>query len=628
MIILNFIAYLPLIIISLLVVYSIIYAIWRYYTAGDLPNNLLKAFNYLKWLIFKLLLPIKWILQFLWWIFPITPGLRRSFNPSANPMGAWGNMNVVRTGILVHLIAFIIVSSLIFKYGYPNTLVPYSRVINISLLVLGMIFILLTFIAFNKNILDGIDNNPFPTYGDYAQKSSWFANTGGKILYYSIGVSLALGILALLSYLVIKYSLFSTGGLTILMLVSGLAGILIFYNMLKSNPVVKRMMEKSKIFSSLFYLVFIIPCLFGDTVRFLYNHLKHTPKFVYGILGVEITLILLFLVLPMLQKYIYTLMPAKDNKKILLKRKLISSKENLHNLNNRIQEIKKMHPKDGKMIDDYGWKNIVSNNLNNKKNLEELQLLLINYGYTTKQMCSKNPYENDKEKCEKNIQSMISIIKEYTPILIGSQQKVIELKSYIKDLEEQIKRVNDLQKGKVLLMKPVYLKNKKYIGGFHEFHTSNYDIEYNYNYGISCWVFIRAQPPSFGKSYNKYTSILNYGDKPNILYNGAKNTLQIKMNNGKNNKPITHHIKKIPVQRWNNIVINYDSGILDIFLNSKLVASYPNILPYMTMDKLSIGETNGIGGGICNVVYFPSVLSKERININYNLLKNKYTPII
>ena len=53
MIILNFIAYLPLIIISLLVVYSIIYAIWRYYTAGDLPNNLLKAFNYLKWLIFK-----------------------------------------------------------------------------------------------------------------------------------------------------------------------------------------------------------------------------------------------------------------------------------------------------------------------------------------------------------------------------------------------------------------------------------------------------------------------------------------------------------------------------------------------------------------------------------------------
>ena len=46
------------------------------------------------------------------------------------------------------------------------------------------------------------------------------------------------------------------------------------------------------------------------------------------------------------------------------------------------------------------------------------------------------------------------------------------------------------------------------------------------------------------------------------------------------------------------------------------------------MDRLSIGEDNGIGGGICNVVYFPAVLSKERIDINYKLLQNKYTPII
>ncbi|MBN20750.1 MAG: hypothetical protein CL678_05615 [Bdellovibrionaceae bacterium] len=644
MIILSLIAYIPLILISLLVVYAIINSIWSYYMTGNIPNNILKAMKLFRWMVFKLLLPIKWLLQLLWWLFPITPNLRNKFNEywfdskhpwpkdgthkTLVPLGAWADINIARSGLLLLIIAFITICSLIFKYGYPNTLVTYSRIINISLLVLGMIFILLTFIAFHKNLLSGINNNPFPTYGNYAQKNNWFINSGGSILFYSIGVSLALAILTIISYLVIKYSLFSVGGLTVLMIVSGLAGLLIFYNMLKSNPVIEKMMKKSKIFSSLFYLVFIIPCLFGDTVRFLYNHLRHTPKFVYSVLGTEIILILLFLVLPMLKKYIYTLMPPKDNKKILLKRKLMSSQEDLHNLKTKIQEIKKMYPTGGKIIDDYGWKNIISNNLNDPKNIEELQILLINYGYTTKQMCQKNPYINDKEICEKNIKSMIKIIKTYTPILVGAQQKVIELNLYIKDLENQMKRLADLQKGKVLLMKPVYLKNKRYVGGFHEFHTSNYDIEYSYNYGISCWVFIRAQPPSFGESYNKYTSILNYGDKPNLLYNGSKNTLQIRMNNGNNKKKLIHNIKKFPLQRWNNIVINYDSGILDIFLNSKLVASYPNILPYMNMDRLSIGEDNGIGGGICNVVYFPAVLSKERIDINYKLLQNKYTPII
>ena len=100
------------------------------------------------------------------------------------------------------------------------------------------------------------------------------------------------------------------------------------------------------------------------------------------------------------------------------------------------------------------------------------------------------------------------------------------------------------------------------------------------------------------------------------------------MNNGKNKKHKVFIIDDVPLQKWNNIVINYDSGILDIFMNSKLLASYNNIVPYMSQDQITIGDEQGLSGGICNVVYFPQSISKDRIDINYKILSNKNPPVI
>ena len=100
------------------------------------------------------------------------------------------------------------------------------------------------------------------------------------------------------------------------------------------------------------------------------------------------------------------------------------------------------------------------------------------------------------------------------------------------------------------------------------------------------------------------------------------------MNRGKNQKPKVFIIDDVPLQKWNNIVINYDGGILDIFMNSKLLASYNNIVPYMSQDQITIGDEQGLSGGICNVVYFPQSISKDRIDINYKILSNKNPPVI
>ena len=66
---------------------------------------------------------------------------------------------------------------------------------------------------------------------------------------------------------------------------------------------------------------------------------------------------------------------------------------------------------------------------------------------------------------------------------------------------------------------------------------------------------------------DNYKSILNYGNKPNILFNSIENKLKIVMNNGKNQKPKIYIIEDVPLEKkWVNIVVNYDSGVLDVFM--------------------------------------------------------------
>ena len=624
--ILNVLVYSPLVIMGLLAIYAIAYGIWHYKKTGNIPPSYDQAFSFMRFILLKILIPVKLLVQFLWWLLPVFPGYRKNLNYI--PYGAWDKKNIARSGLLLSVTIFITITALIYKYGYPNSLVAYSKFINISLLVLGMSFFVYTFVSFNKKLMGGIDGEAFPTDGDLGDKNRWIYQRGGKVLFYSIGVGLALAILGILSYLVAKYGIFSVTGLTILLVLSVLAGLFLIYEMLKTNSTVAHMLKNNSFLNTLFYAIFIIPCLFTDTVKFLYNHLRHTPQVVYGVLLAEIIFVSLYIVFPILQKYLYTIMPPKDNKLIIIRRNIENTIKIINSMKSRIIEIKRTHPPQGKMIDERGWSNIISNNLNNPKNIEELRSFLINYGYTTRQMCQDNPIVKNKDNCAETIQIMIKSIQSKTHELVSLQSKLSDTKIHLEELESKKNRIADLQKAKVLLRKPVYLKNKKIIGNYSELSTDNFDIEYNYNYGVSAWFFIRAQPPSFGTAYNKYTSILNYGGKPNILYNSGKNSLQIRMNNGKNQKPIVYKIDKFPLQKWNNIVINYDGGILDIFMNSKLVASFPNTLPYMSIDQMSIGEDNGTGGGVCNVVYFPSIMSKERINLNYRILRHKNPPII
>jgi hypothetical protein len=201
-----------------------------------------------------------------------------------------------------------------------------------------------------------------------------------------------------------------------------------------------------------------------------------------------------------------------------------------------------------------------------------------------------------------------------------------------------LKQKINTQGGNLLINRPINTNKKNIIASYEQLNGSN---ELNYEYAISFWLYINSYPPNTNYSYETFVPVLNYGDQINVLFNGKMNTLQItikengiidKSNNlnelDANGNKIIYTKNNFLLQKWNNIIINVSSGALDIFLNSELVKSQLGPIPYKTLDILSVGSLNGIGGGICNLVYFNYPLKSSNIYYIYNMVKNKSPPIV
>jgi hypothetical protein len=161
---------------------------------------------------------------------------------------------------------------------------------------------------------------------------------------------------------------------------------------------------------------------------------------------------------------------------------------------------------------------------------------------------------------------------------------------------------------------------------------------YNNNYSVSMWVYINTQKTVLN---NFQYNIFNYGrGKPQIIYMNESSTdlnnndiyldkILVKFSNT-DLSGNTDYTFNMPKQKWNNIVINYSSNVADLFLNGVLIKSM-DISKYIpngfATDTIVTGSTYSLNGGICNVQYFPDVLTQSAIINNYNLLINKNPPI-
>jgi len=149
-----------------------------------------------------------------------------------------------------------------------------------------------------------------------------------------------------------------------------------------------------------------------------------------------------------------------------------------------------------------------------------------------------------------------------------------------------------------------------------------------YKYALSGWFYLNPQPPNTSAAYSVYTNILKYGKKINIEYNGKLNSLRVMANDANNVSVEVYKTNDIMYQKWNNIVVNYDAGDLDVFLNGVLVGSLSGLVPYMSFDNVVAGSTNGLLGGICNINYYTDPLSEKTIRTTYKSLRIKNIPCV
>jgi hypothetical protein len=176
--------------------------------------------------------------------------------------------------------------------------------------------------------------------------------------------------------------------------------------------------------------------------------------------------------------------------------------------------------------------------------------------------------------------------------------------------------------------------------------------QYRTNYCISMWVNINPQTPSFA-AYNQETELFSYGYtdpsgvehvKPMIRYYGGGNGTDQPVERNKyvfyfSKYPPTEQYAtsgdtfydlSLPNQKWNQIVLNYNRNIVDLFINGDLERSFDmtNNLPmYSPLDAITVGSLNGIDGAICNVAYYNHPLSASQIAFSYNALMNSNPPV-
>jgi len=182
--------------------------------------------------------------------------------------------------------------------------------------------------------------------------------------------------------------------------------------------------------------------------------------------------------------------------------------------------------------------------------------------------------------------------------------------------------------------------------------TGSSESQFRTNYCISMWVFVNPQNPS-QTAYSKETEILSYGYtdgsgvqhvKPMIRYYGGGDGTDQLIERDKyvfyfsRYPPIeqydssgdTFYDVHIPNQKWNQIVLNYNRNIVDLFINGVLERSFSmqNTLPtYSDLDNITVGSVDGLRGAICNVAYYNHPLSSDQITFSYNTMMGSNPPV-
>lgn len=200
----------------------------------------------------------------------------------------------------------------------------------------------------------------------------------------------------------------------------------------------------------------------------------------------------------------------------------------------------------------------------------------------------------------------------------------------------------------VLLLEPTWLDTPTKIQTTH----------INYNFGLSFWIYIEP-----GMTNNTFLNILNYNDSPAVSYKPSMNSLVVTSQLNPENTDVEYRKKgvdtentfvneniksfttlnnntqegyekrkiiftyDVALQTWCNFFINYNSGVIDVFVNGILMSSSSgNMFDANTYkNHMTIGEDE-IQIKMCNLCLYDKNLNVDEIMHVYDKSKNVDPP--
>jgi hypothetical protein len=151
------------------------------------------------------------------------------------------------------------------------------------------------------------------------------------------------------------------------------------------------------------------------------------------------------------------------------------------------------------------------------------------------------------------------------------------------------------------------------------------DDKKEYEYTLSCWMYMNPISPGHASSSTEYTNVLLYGNNVVMAYNASLNRIKVVIKN--QNKKETIEIKNIPLQTWNHYILTYTNGTFDFFMNGELKKS-KQFVPSRSTHDLILGTEEGVSGEVCNVLFYNKVVPIETMKKLYTDFKTKNPPVV
>jgi hypothetical protein len=469
----------------------------------------------------------------------------------------------------LEVIQYIIFLVLIYYYNPLNINTKYPAFTNLLVLCVSFTYILLFIFLKNK-----IDKNDDVDLIDPSE-SNILIKFISLIIFFALFMVFIKGLLWVFMNTSIIRVINHMVGLLIFVVILGIVYLYFRKTINKAKNAPGR-----KLTTLFLKFIMYLPCLIVDVTEYVKYELNLTTKPVWILLGVEGSLIALYFIIPLL----FDKMMTANGLKLLNQPTYLSQENTLAN-------YKQLH----------------------KKKLTDTE---------NKNMDMDEVY---KKKINKNA--------EYAPDEIDYSRDAdsIKPKGYT---DPNIPKNVYLAWIYEKLQKPTWISFKRKVVPQ---YTDKDAKQFRYAYALSAWFYINPQPPNTRTAYTKYTNIIKYGNNVNVEFNGQLSSIRVMANVATSGDDVAkqpndsieiYETKNVLYQKWNNVVINYDDGYLDIFMNGELVGSRSGVAPYMTKDSIVAGAEMGILGGICNVTYYDTTLSKSNIELSYKSLSGKQNPYV